>query len=119
MKIVKYKRSAIGEARRLKALAKKTSKNKHWKWTINPNLATLHKRINKIGGSAKNFKCKCGKQAVDWALVGKKYTDKLKDYEPKCRKCHVNFDKSWKKRGVIIIERNAKGQIVKAQSYAK
>ncbi len=80
---------------RIKSLPKG---NNHWNWSKQPSLLTLHKRIHRRHGAAKNRKCaKCSNQARDWALIGKKYTDNIEDYQPMCRKCHTSMDKPWLK----------------------
>lgn len=105
-------RSFEGEARRVASLPKGL---KHWNWSEYPNLLTLHKRIHRKYGSAKNYPCekKCGRQAMDWALVGEKYSDKREDYIPLCRKCHIALDKHWSKvdHSHHKIIRDSKGRI--------
>lgn len=95
---------------RLKALPKGT---KHWNWTNKPSLLTLHKRIHRKYGKASNFKCvDCSKTARDWSNKGT-YTDRIEDYEPRCRKCHVRKDENWKKNkseNWKSLGRNKKGQ---------
>jgi len=83
---------------RIKSLPKG---NKHWNWSSKPNLLTLHKRIHRAYGPAKNRKCsvkKCENMANDWANVTGKYTDNIKDYKPMCRSHHVKLDKNWIKK---------------------
>lgn len=105
-------RSEQGEKNRIASMPKK---DEHWNWNPLPNVLTLHRRLHRAYGSAKNYKCKCGKQAMDWALIGKKYTDNKEDYTPLCRKCHIALDKpflkvDWSKRH---IERDKKGRIIR------
>lgn len=64
----------------------------HWRYNPNPSILALHKRIHRKFGKASAHKCKCGKQAVDWSLNGEVYTDKIKDYTPRCRSCHIRYD---------------------------
>jgi len=71
---------------------------KHHGWSKEPNILTLHKRIHRKHGAAKEYKCDCGKQARDWALIDKEYTDDVNDYTPMCRSCHVKKDKNWIKK---------------------
>lgn len=69
---------------------------KHWNWSDKPNKLTLHKRLYRKFGSAKEFTCaRCSKAAHDWANVTGNYTDERKDYLPMCRSCHVKLDKNW------------------------
>lgn len=72
----------------------------HWKWCNKPNLLTLHKRIHRKHGAAKKHICsKCKKnQANDWANVTGNYTDRVEDYRPFCRSCHVKMDRNWIKK---------------------
>ena len=97
---------------RLKAIPKGTH---HWNWTDKPNLLTLHKRIHRKYGKASTYKCvACGEKAKDWANKGN-YTDKIEDYQPMCRTCHVNKDENWKKNkseNWKKFDRNNKGQFI-------
>lgn len=98
---------------RIKALPKGKD---HHGWTETPNILTLHKRIHRLFGKASLFKCtQCEKSALDWALIGEKYSDNRKDYQPMCRKCHVAMDKGWLKinRSKHKIIRDQKGRIVR------
>lgn len=71
---------------------------KHWRWSMKPNLLTLHKRLHRKHGPASKFACAdCGKPAHDWSNETGKYTDDIKDYKPRCRSCHVKRDKNWLK----------------------
>ncbi|HEC33019.1 MAG TPA: hypothetical protein ENI63_02040 [Candidatus Kaiserbacteria bacterium] len=107
MRIIALKRD---NSNRIKSLP---SGKKHWRWSENPSILTLHRRLHREHGKASLHKCKCGKQARDWALVGKKYTDNIKDYLPLCRKCHISMDKGWKKvdRSKHKIIRDKRGRI--------
>lgn len=68
---------------------------KHWNYNPNPSILTLHRRIHRKHGPAKNHKCAdCDNQAIDWSLNGSVYTDNVEDYSPRCRSCHVRFDDS-------------------------
>jgi hypothetical protein len=100
---------ATREKQRLAAFKRDNSKRiaalpkgkRHWNWSENPNLLTLHKRLHRKHGSAKNYKCSfqgCEKQAHDWANKTGKYSDDVNDYEPLCRSHHVKKDKNWIKR---------------------
>lgn len=88
---------------------------KHWNWSHKPSTLALHKRIHRKYGPAKNKKCSkgCGKNAKDWALIGKQYSDKLEDYTPLCRKCHIALDNHPSKvdRSRHKIIRDSKGRI--------
>lgn len=65
----------------------------HWNYNPRPSVLGMHKRIHRKYGAAKNHKCvDCSKQAKDWSLNGDYYTDKVEDYSPRCRSCHVKYD---------------------------
>ena len=112
--INKQRESALkrDNTNRIKALPRG---EKHWNYTETPSILTLHKRIHRKYGSAKEYTCKCGEVAKDWAFIGKgEYTDNRDDYTPLCRKCHIALDKHYSKvdRTKHTIVRNSKGQIV-------
>lgn len=93
-----YNRSKEGEARRVASMPKGKA---HWNWSKQPTLLALHKRLHRQYGPAKMFKCStndCERQAHDWANMTGRYTDKITDYAPLCRSCHVKRDKNWMKR---------------------
>lgn len=72
---------------------------RHWNWTDSPSALTLHKRLHRRYGKAKWHNCvDCGKQADDWSNDTGKYTDKIEDYSPRCRSCHVKKDFTMKRR---------------------
>jgi NAD-dependent SIR2 family protein deacetylase len=78
-------------------------RNLHHNWTDTPSVLTLHKRIHRRHGSAKNYKCtECDNQAKDWSLNGNTYTDKIEDYAPRCRSCHIRKDDKLNDRGLKI-----------------
>ena len=71
--------------------------------------AKIHKALRNEKGSPSEYKCQCGKQAKDWALLWHKadevilgrlgrnplyYSTCLDMYEPKCRRCHIRYDRS-------------------------
>lgn len=89
---------------------------KHHAWSDKPTRLTLHKRLYRKHGKASAHKCKCGKKATDWALVGRKYSDDIKDYKPMCRLCHVQMDKGYEKVDhkiqVLKRERDSKGRFI-------
>ena len=70
----------------------KGEESPYWKGE-NAKYFTKHWWIKKIKGSASNYKCKCGKQALDWSNIDHKYRRKLEDYIAMCRKCHFKYDK--------------------------
>ena len=100
-------RSSEGEARRLASLP---SGEKHWNWTPKPSLLALHKRIYRKHGPASNHPCiDCGQKAKDWSNTGK-YTDRIEDYVPRCRSCHIKHDftdERRKKVSAIMTKRHA------------
>jgi hypothetical protein len=54
----------------------------------------LHRRIRKLRGHASGHTCvDCPEPALDWSQVhGTDGTDLEKDFEPRCRSCHVRYD---------------------------
>ena len=89
-------RTPEGEANRIAALPRG---KRHWNWSETPSILTLHRRIHRQYGAAKNYKCHdCGKPAHDWSNNAGKYTDNIEDYVPRCRSCHVKLDQNWKKK---------------------
>ena len=73
-----------------------------------PEYASIHSRLIRTIGAAKEFICECGEQARDWALMektaaivisqsgkmkGSKYSYNLDDYKPMCRRCHNRMDR--------------------------
>ena len=102
----KHKKEAIEKFRAI-ALSRDNSKriaslpkgNKHWNWCENPSKLTLHRRLHRKIGKASQFPCvDCGRPAKDWSCEKGKYTDKICDYKPRCRSCHVKKDKNWIKK---------------------
>lgn len=73
-----------------------------------PTFAGLHRRLYRTRGKASQHRCvDCGKQARDWSykhgdpdektqLIGGEvvpYSLDLDQYEPRCRACHMRFDR--------------------------
>ncbi|MHA1210843.1 MAG: hypothetical protein ACTSSH_00130 [Candidatus Heimdallarchaeota archaeon] len=80
----------IGEGLKGKTLG---SRNTHWKGDEVGYLGK-HKRIYKMKGSAKNYKCiDCNKSAEEWSNINHLYSDNPDDYLPRCIKCHRKYDK--------------------------
>jgi hypothetical protein len=76
---------------------------KHWKYSDTPSILTLHKRIHRKHGPASAHKCvDCDNQAKDWSLNGAIYTDKVEDYSPRCRSCHVIRDDKTNNRAAKV-----------------
>lgn len=109
MRLASYKRD---NSNRIKALPRGKT---HHGWTNKPNLLTLHKRIHRKYGKASNYLCvDCGEKARDWSNEGK-YTDKIEDYKPRCRKCHIKKDGN-QRNGIHVwkeLKRNREGQFSK------
>lgn len=58
---------------------------------------TVHVRLLRTRGPARNYQCvDCGNAAREWsynhAEFGR-YSDDLDNYDPRCRACHVKFDR--------------------------
>jgi len=82
-----------------KRIASLPKREDHWNWKKEPTKLTLHKRLHRKYGPAKNSPCAdCGKPAKDYSNETGKYTDNIKDYKPRCRSCHVKKDKNWIKK---------------------
>lgn len=93
MRISAFKRD---NTNRIKSLPKG---KKHWNWSNNPTILTLHKRLHRQIGKASNYLCiDCGSKALDWSNETGNYTFNIKDYSPRCRSCHVKKDKNWIKK---------------------
>lgn len=77
---------------------------KHWNYNQTPSVLTLHRRIHRKHGPAKNHKCvDCGEQALDWSLkFGHEYSDNIDDYESRCRRCHVKYDDKNNNRAELV-----------------
>jgi len=86
--------------------------DQHWNYNPNPSKLALHKRLYRKYGKASEKLCvDCGKTAKDWSNETGLYTDKLEDYVPRCRKCHIKKDKN-NRNGVNVwkaLERNENG----------
>ncbi len=81
----------------------------HHTWKKNPDHLTFHKRIYRKLGKASQHKCvDCSKQAKDWSNKKRILTQKMEDYEPRCRSCHMKYDMtdSWKKKIIKNLKRN-------------
>jgi len=68
---------------------------KHPLWKGNKvGYSALHEWISVNWGKAREYFCKCGEQALDWANLDGVYERSRKHWEPKCRSCHKKFDKA-------------------------
>ena len=78
--------------------------NKHWNYNPSPSILTLHRRLHRKHGAAKNHKCvDCDKQALDWSLQrGREYSDNIDDYAPRCRRYHVIHDDKLNNRSELV-----------------
>lgn len=69
--------------------------NEHPLWKGDKvSYSSLHEWISVNWGKAKNYFCKCGKQALDWANITGIYDRSRENWEPMCRSCHKKFDKA-------------------------
>ncbi|MEU4680659.1 hypothetical protein [Micromonospora sp. NPDC023737] len=70
---------------------------------------SVHKLVNRVRGSATAHRCRCGKQAEQWAYShadpdvlrdgqgreqGKPFSPNPAHYSPMCRSCHARFDRA-------------------------
>ena len=72
-----------------------------------PTYRTVHSRLVTRRGSAADYPCvDCQQPARDWSYKngsgGMPYSTNLDDYEPRCRSCHINLDKTQR-----VADRNA------------
>lgn len=76
----------------------------HWRYSDSPSILTLHRRIHRKYGPAKQHKCvDCDLQAMDWSLKhGREYSDSIEDYDPRCRGCHVKYDDKNNNRAELV-----------------
>lgn len=69
--------------------------NLHPLWKGNKvGYKSLHEWISTNWGKARNYLCKCGIQALDWANLNGIYNRNRINWEPMCRSCHKKFDKA-------------------------
>lgn len=84
---------------RIAAMPKGT---KHWNYSANPTVLTLHRRLHRKHGKASAHACvDCGAVARDWSLNKSAYTDNIDDYSPRCRSCHVKYDMTQDRKNKI------------------
>jgi len=82
------------ETRAHMAKSKLGAQNGRWRGDA-VGYRAAHSRVRRIRGTASDRFCKCGKIAYEWANLTSHYTD-INDYEPMCRKCHRQYDKTRK-----------------------
>lgn len=70
--------------------------------------SSLHEWIAVHWGKAREYNCKCGKPALDWANLFGKYIRDRREWEPMCRSCHKKYDKAdtSKARKALSTKRN-------------
>jgi hypothetical protein len=57
---------------------------------------SIHSRIERQKGKAKEHDCvDCGDQAHDWSQIHESDEWEMDSYEPRCRSCHVKYDRNW------------------------
>ena len=72
---------------------KQYSEENCWNWKNIITKRTLHHWVQKSLGKASCFTCAiCGKQANDWSSKTHEYKRDLTEFQPLCRKCHINYD---------------------------
>jgi DNA-directed RNA polymerase subunit RPC12/RpoP len=75
------------------------SDEKHPAWKgDHAKRSAMHHWVVKYKGKASLYKCiDCGKQAKVWSNKDHLYKRILKDYEPRCTRCHGQYDKVLRK----------------------
>lgn len=69
----------------------------------NPSKKAIHIRLRIRRGPANENDCvDCKKEALDWSWIHDTDPDDLMNYEPRCRRCHVLYDKPWLKSGNLL-----------------
>lgn len=64
------------------------------------NYWAAHSRVRKARGPARNYPCTdCGAPAIDWSLIHGRAGADAADFEPRCRKCHIAYDRSKARQG--------------------
>ena len=59
----------------------------------NPSYDVWHKRVKKARGPASGYVCvDCGAPAEDWSTVNPSSPDVRVRFQPRCRKCHRDYD---------------------------
>lgn len=88
---------------------KNATKHPNWKGD-KVGYTSLHEWIGVHWGKARQYWCKCGKQALDWANVTGIYDRDRNNWETMCRSCHKKFDKAdtTKAREALKKKRDAK-----------
>lgn len=67
----------------------------HPSYRAEPGYWTKHSRVRHARGPAKVHPCAdCGAPARDWSLIHGRDGRDPADYEPRCRRCHITYDKS-------------------------
>lgn len=65
--------------------------NASWKGS-EASYTALHARVYGVRGKASDQRCRCGRQAMDWANLTGRY-DSVDDFEAMCRPCHRAYDR--------------------------
>ena len=66
----------------------------HWSWKDNPTSGALHYRLYRTLGPASEYECEdCEDDAFDWSRIHGRDGKSTQDYLPRCRRCHVAYDK--------------------------
>jgi len=76
---------------KIKAASRKGEEKAAWKGD-GVSYRELHKWVRRHKG--KPGKCiDCGKPALDWSNFDGKYRRRLEDFVPRCRSCHIKYDR--------------------------
>lgn len=59
-----------------------------------PSVRRMHYRLMGVKGKAREHVCvDCGEQARDWSQIHDTTGMDFEDYEPRCRSCHIAYDR--------------------------
>lgn len=93
-KLYRYNTTGYCQSCWLIHLNKERMGENHHAWTgDNVGYLGMHDRIYHRRGKASGYKCvDCGKQAEDWSLVKGYHPNDAENYDPRCTKCHTEYD---------------------------
>ena len=64
----------------------------------------IHERVYRANGPAYNFKCvDCNSRAAEWSWTHKTDPFNIKNYNPRCKKCHHDYDQFNDTREISVL----------------